>query len=73
MRYQDIAVAAVFGLLVNAILLFIVAYPFQLLWNGSLVAAVTWAKEITHMQAFGILLMVLVAKTGAQFSFNTKD
>ncbi len=50
------------GLFIVAIVLVIVvgligSYPVMLLWNGCLVGAVDSVKEITWMQAWGIMIL----------------
>ena len=47
-----------FGLLPTAIL----ALPFSWLWNAALVPAVHGFEEIGYWQAFGILLLVSIAR-----------
>lgn len=50
-----VAVLGVIAFVVALSALF--AWPVQLLWNGCLVDAVTFAKPITFLQAWGISLL----------------
>lgn len=45
-----LAVVAVIGLALS--------FPTMLLWNGALVPAVTFAKPITWLQAWGLMILV---------------
>jgi hypothetical protein len=56
------------AVLISIIAGLILSYPAMLLWNSCFVPAVTFAKEIGWLQAWGIMIMVglMTAKTSTK-------
>ncbi len=52
-------VGVVFGVVLVTILFsFILSYPIMLLWNACVVEAITIAKPITWLQAWGLSILI---------------
>lgn len=62
--FSRVAGAVATHTIASLILAVIVSYPVMLLWNGAVTSALTVAKEIGYLDAFGIIfLMNLLFKT----------
>ena len=61
-----IAGVVLFGAIVGAVF----SFPVMLLWNGCLVPAITGVKEISWLQAWGLMILVNIF---FKLSVSTKD
>ena len=61
-----IAGVTLFGAIVGAVF----SFPVMLLWNGCLVPAITGVKEISWLQAWGLMILVNIL---FKLSVSTKD
>lgn len=54
--YQNLVVFLV-GLLLAVAVSFLMSFPVFLLWNGCLVDAINGVREVTWLQAWGLMLL----------------
>lgn len=69
---DDIIFRFLVGLLALFVVIMFVACFFQLLWNNTLVNAVSVLNPISFWQAYGILLMLYIFGRIVNMDFNRK-
>lgn len=57
MKAIEILITVIGGVALLVFLSFLLSWPVYMLWNGCLVDAVSGAKEVTWLQAWGINLL----------------
>lgn len=71
-NYDDFVFKFMTGLLALFVLIMFVACFFQLLWNNTLVNAISVLNPISFWQAYGILLMLYIFGRIVNMDFNRK-
>lgn len=56
-KFIALLIAFIGSLMLAFVIDLFIAFAVEALWNGILVSAVTWAKEISYWHAFGMLLL----------------